>query len=402
MSVTDRSWSVRSFGEFCRQHKLLNASAADLTPLSVTKSDGVIPQATKFKKRIAIADTTKYKVLRKGEFVYDPMSLYYGAIGWLQDVDQGIVSPAYITFDVDPTISPEFFWYLVKSERVQKEFVARTEGGNLHGKRKKTDWDAFCSVALPLPPLSEQRKIAGILGSVDEAIRATQMVIEQTRTVKHGLLQEFLTRGIGHTRFKQTEIGGIPDEWELKTVGEVVSFDGGSQPPRSTFVFEPRRDYVRLIQIRDYKTDKFATYIPRQLAKRFCTADDVMIGRYGPPIFQILRGVEGAYNVALIKASPSKRVLKNYLFHFLRQYPLFRLIDRLSQRSSGQTGVDMEALRSFPFPLPPLDEQHVIAEKLDHLEQVEGSSQRALEQLRAVRSGVLQDLLTGRVRVTAD
>jgi len=67
-----------------------------------------------------------------------------------------------------------------------------------------------------------------------------------------------------------------------------------------------------------------------------------MIGRYGPPIFQILRGLEGAYNVALLKAEPSPKVTKDYLYYFLKQRTLFNFIERLSQRTAGQSGVDMD------------------------------------------------------------
>ena len=77
--------------------------------------------------------------------------------------------------------------------------------------------------ALPLPPLPEQKKIAAILSSVDEAIQATEAVIEQTRRVKDGLLQDLLTRGIGHSRFKQTEIGEIPESWEVQLLDTVGS-----------------------------------------------------------------------------------------------------------------------------------------------------------------------------------
>ena len=87
-------------------------------------------------------------------------------------------------------------------------------------------------------------------------------------------------------------------------MGEVCNFIGGSQPPKEEFVYEPLPGYIRLIQIQDYKSDKKKTFIPKSKARRFCTKEDVMIGRYGPPIFQILRGLEGAYNVALMKAAP--------------------------------------------------------------------------------------------------
>ena len=78
---------------------------------------------------------------------------------------------------------------------------------------------------LALPPHREQRKIAAILSSVDDAIEKTQAVIDQVQVVKRGLMQELLTRGLPgrHTRFKQTEIGEIPEEWEIVRLGDVAS-----------------------------------------------------------------------------------------------------------------------------------------------------------------------------------
>ncbi len=186
--------------------------------------------------------------------------------------------------------------------------------------------------------------------------------------------------------------------WESRTIGDLVTFSGGSQPPRNTFSFRPQSGYVRLIQIRDYKTDAYATYIPHKLAKKFCTADDVMIGRYGPPIFQILRGLEGAYNVALIKATPSKEVSKDYLFYFLNQKSLFNLIDRLSRRTSGQTGVDLDALREFEFPLPPLEEQQAICDVLKTWDKAIKTIEKLISAKVELKKGLRQQLLTGKKR----
>ena len=251
-----------------------------------------------------------------------------------------------------------------------------------------------------LPPLKEQKKIAEILSSVDAAIEKTEQVIAKTEEVKKGLMQQLLTKGIRHTEFKQTEIGEIPVEWSVKRIKDLVSFSGGAQPPRKEFVFEPREGYIRLIQIRDYKNDKYATYIPKELAKKLCDATDIMIGRYGPPIFQILRGIEGAYNVALIKAIPDEIYLnKDYLYYFLQRQDLFNLIDHLSQRSSGQTGIDMEALNNFGFPLPQLEEQMEIVKIIRNIENKIHTEKIKYSKLNAVKTGLMQQLLTGKTRV---
>jgi len=199
--------------------------------------------------------------------------------------------------------------------------------------------------------------------------------------------------------YKQTEAGVIPEEWEATTIGAVTGFSGGSQPPRSTFRFTPTNGFIRLIQIRDYKTDDFATFIPESLARKRCTADDIMIGRYGPPIFQILRGLNGAYNVALIKCTLSTKIDREYFFNVLKQDNLFQLIESLSRRTSGQTGVEMSALKGFGLPLPPLPEQHVIAGALSDVDALIGTLDQLIGKKRDLKQAAMQQLLTGQTRL---
>ena len=89
------------------------------------------------------------------------------------------------------------------------------------------------------------------------------------------------------------------------------------------------------------------------MAKRFCTADDIMIGRYGPPIFQILKGIEGSFNVALMKATP-KQGNREFIREFLKQDCLLEYLEGLSQRTAGQDGIQMDKLKAYPFPYPPI------------------------------------------------
>lgn len=88
------------------------------------------------------------------------------------------------------------------------------------------------SLLIHVPPIKEQKKIASILSTVDRAIEKTEAIIEQTEKVKKGLMQQLLTKGIGHTKFKKTEIGEIPEEWEVKTIGEIGSLKSGTTPSR--------------------------------------------------------------------------------------------------------------------------------------------------------------------------
>jgi type I restriction enzyme S subunit len=159
------------------------------------------------------------------------------------------------------------------------------------------------------------------------------------------------------------------NKWEKYKIEDVCDFIGGSQPPKSSFINTPQKGYVRLVQTRDFKTDKFPTYIPINSTSKFFSKEDIIIGRYGPPIFQIFKGrLSGAYNVALMKAVPHEKILNEFLYYFLTQKNIFEYVDKLSARTGGQTGVDLISLYKYPILLPSLSEQKNIADVLSALD----------------------------------
>ena len=174
------------------------------------------------------------------------------------------------------------------------------------------------------------------------------------------------------------------------TVNDIISFQGGSQPDKSFFEFEATPKNIRLIQIRDYKTDRYKTYIPRSMAKRFCSADDIMIGRYGPPIFQILQGIEGSFNVALMKATP-KKGNREFIRFFLKQDCLLRYLEKMSKRTAGQDGIQMDKLKAYPFPYPPIELQNEFAAFIEQLDKSKVTIQKSLDRLNLLYKALLQE-----------
>jgi type I restriction enzyme S subunit len=156
-------------------------------------------------------------------------------------------------------------------------------------------------------------------------------------------------------------------KWNCIRLGEICEFLGGSQPPKSTFIHSPQKDYIRLVQIQDFRKNDTTVYIPKESARKTFKKDDIMIGRYGPPVFQIFRGLEGAYNVALMKAqSKDENILaKNFLFYLLQERSLQNAVINQSQRSAGQSGVDKEFLEKQFVYVPDIKTQKTIAESID-------------------------------------
>lgn len=259
---------------------------------------------------------------------------------------------------------------------------------------------AYPSLNLPLisgipvfaPSLPEQQRIVAILDDAFAGIATARAAAEQNRQNARALFDSYL-----QSVFNQRGEG-----WNTSTLGEVCKFVGGSQPPKAVFEKEPTPENIRLIQIRDYKSDKNIVYIPRSMAKRFCTADDVMIGRYGPPLFQILRGLDGSYNVALMKAVPDESKLsKDFLFYFLKNSDILQHVIYHSERAAGQIGLTKETLEPYPIAIPDhATQQRVIATIMEleaETQRLEALYQRKLETLDELKQSLLHQAFSGQL-----
>jgi type I restriction enzyme S subunit len=241
------------------------------------------------------------------------------------------------------------------------------------------------AVEILLPQLSEQKRIADILDKADAIRRKRQ---EAIAIVEGELLRSAFREQLGDPRTN-------PKGWPIEQLGNVINFVGGSQPPKETFINEPRPGYVRLVQIRDFKTDKYPTYIPKELARRPFSKDDVMIARYGPPVFQILRGLEGCYNVALMKAENTDRTTKDFIFYLLQIPEIHDVVVANSQRTAGQSGTNLTLLKGLELPIPPIEKQIEIAAILNSIETYRATAQSYCNAAEELFSSLVQRAFKG-------
>lgn len=271
-----------------------------------------------------------------------------------------------------------FLYYALQSK--VDSLIAQGTGSTFKAISKKV-LEATC---IPAYSTIEQVQIAEIIGRVDNTIaaRRNQLVLLD-QLVKSRFIELFGDPVIN------------PKGFPCYTVGEVIDFQGGSQPDKKYFEYEASPDNIRLIQIRDYKSDKYITYIPKTMAKRFCTADDIMIGRYGPPIFQILKGIEGSFNVALMKATP-KIGNKEFVRQFLKQDCLLEYLEGLSKRTAGQDGIQMDKLKAYPFPYPPIELQEQFAAFVEQTDKSKYYSSLSFRYCQAAANTYRQEWMTCR------
>ena len=264
--------------------------------------------------------------------------------------------------------------YVLDSPTIQEQMQKANNGSS----QPNLSADSVKNFEFQLPSLEKQDAAVSILDKVSNLITL--------RKKQLGKLDELVK-----ARF--VEMFGDPvlnqKHFPVYTVDDVITFQGGSQPDKKFFEYEPANNNIRLIQIRDYKSDKFITYIPQSMAKRFCTADDIMIGRYGPPIFQILQGIEGSFNVALMKATP-KMGNREFIRHFLKQDCLLEYLEGLSKRTAGQDGIQMDKLKAYPFPYPPIELQDEFAAFVKQISKQNLTVQRSLDKLEVLKKSLMQ------------
>ena len=281
-------------------------------------------------------------------------------------------------------------------------------------------------MALPLlyPSPKEQAGIAQVLDTLDTAIRETEAIIAKLKAVKQGLLHDLLTRGVdanGELRppqseaphlYKQSPLGWVPQSWTWSRVGDLLS-----EPPRNGLYKPPhligsgallvgqtaftddgsvRFDLARRAQVSGGERSAFG----------LCSGD-VLVSR----VYATLEGVgqpvivpelpEGAvYESNMMRLRVRQGAIKSTVLFALLRQPQVRAAVRSRASLSNQASINRNGLCSIFLPIPSWGEQELIDERMAILALRLRRETDALDKRKAARNGLMDDLLTGRVRVT--
>jgi type I restriction enzyme S subunit len=260
-----------------------------------------------------------------------------------------------------------------------------------------------------LPPLAEQKKIADILTTVDEVIENTAAEISKLEDLKKATMNELLTKGIGHTEFKETEIGRIPKSWELVRLDSmsVANITKGSTP--TTYGHEWVKNGILFLRSECVKDSGFSL----DGHMRISEAAHNDLKRSQLQSGDLLIAITGYIGSACVL--PSMYTTANMNQHIARvRIPDERIRDFvllfINSQSQRKRYLDIQTGQAYPqlslrqiqdtiVPIPPASELNQIVEQVQGLHEMITASRRKKEINDFLKSALMQDLLTGKVRV---
>jgi len=291
-----------------------------------------------------------------------------------------------------------FLFYVLFSKIGQRQ-IKQTFHGMIGGIKKSN----VKSLKIPLPPLHEQKAIAEVLSTVDKAIEKSDQIIQKTERFKKGLMQGLLTRGIGHTEFKDTEIGRIPKEWEIKKFEKVcIKIQSGGTPLTSKKEFYVGD--IPFVKIEDISAaKKYIIQTQQHISKKGLENSTAWV----IPPRSLLLAIYGSLGKVAINKIPLATnqailgiILNNKLVNTEFVYYLIKNMNlKKYAKQSTQANLTAKIIKNLKIVLLPLHEQKKIAEILSTVDEKLELERKRKEKLERIKKGLMNDLLTGRKRV---
>ena len=311
-------------------------------------------------------------------------------------------------------LNSKFLLYRLSSKPAY-DYARRTSAGT---RMPRTSWNLFSNFEFGLPPLTEQRKIATVLYTVDQVIEKTEEIVDKKERIKEGLIQDIFKYSIDSDRisgmstdeqtYNKTKYGTVPDGWEVNRLNQIVPDDA----PVTYGIVKPGDHHpngvpvVKVENIYDGKVEQEGLLhtdpeIHEKYSRAELTEGDLLFtirGTVGRMAFvpESLEGANLTQDTARIRI---RDVNPRFVMYYFESPTPNNYFERNTKGQAVQ-GINLEDLREVPVHLPPEEEQNAIVNILDsHTDQIQ-MEREYLKQLQRLKQGLMQDLLSGTVRTT--
>jgi type I restriction enzyme S subunit len=262
------------------------------------------------------------------------------------------------------------------------------------------------TLEVPLPPLPEQKKIAHILSTIQRAIEAQEQIIQTTNELKKALMQKLFTEGLSGEPQKETEIGLVPESWEVAPLSKVCTFQSGGTPSKQHA--EYWEGSIPWVSPKDMKRPRLSD------ATDHISQEGLENGSKLAPagaVFVVVRGMILAKDVPIALAEvpmainqdmkaviPTARLLSDFLLYSMIAFKQ-NLFVKIGRSAHGTMTLMSSEISFFRIPLPDIETQREIADSLHTLEIKQELHERNRLQLLDLFRTLLHELMTARIRV---
>ncbi|WP_386077508.1 restriction endonuclease subunit S [Vreelandella sp. F11] len=414
-------WSIGNLTDFSDVNpRLVQRSAMNAdTPVSFIKMEDVSNNAV-----VRNIRTASYGQVSKGFTSFQNGDVLVAKItpcfengkgGFVQGLRNGVGfgSTEFHVLRARKNSSPKFLYQLTNSEDFRLKGAVNMTGS---AGQRRVPTEYLKTLEIAFPPLPEQKKIAAILSSVDEVIEKTRAQIDKLKNLKTGMMQELLTKGIGpggvpHTEFKDSPVGHIPSEWNLSSLEELSSFITSGSRGWAQYYSASGAIFIRIGNLtRGHINLRFVDTVyvnPPDSAEGKRTkvqSGDVLISITAD------LGVIGVVNKSMGEAYVNQhislvRLIEPELARWVGHFLAFENTQKqfIANNDAGaKAGLNLTAIRKTLVALPPTDERVLIVDSLDSIDQAISMKRVKLLEIQDLKKALMQDLLTGKVRVKVD
>ncbi|WP_288841655.1 restriction endonuclease subunit S [uncultured Deefgea sp.] len=334
-----------------------------------------------------------------------------GTLGLVGDVPNELdgalltENAAKIVFNDGSEADKSFYKYFLNAEDAQNHFhQAKGTGGGV----PKLALFRIEETPVLSPPIKEQQKIAAILTAVDEVIESTQAQINKLKDLKTGLMQELLTQGIGHTEFKDSPVGRIPKAWRTSKIQDIAGYITSGSRGWAEYYSKSGAIFIRIGNLtREHINFRFNDIVyvnppdGGEGKRTLVQVGDVLISITADLgiIGVVNESIGEAYvnqHVSLVRLNDTQ--LSRWVGHYLAHENAQKQFTA-SNDSGAKAGLNLSAIRNLEIALPPKEEREKIVRALDSVDNDIVNRRNKLSRSMDIKKALMQDLLTGKVRV---
>ena len=345
--------------------------------LSVTMNDGVKPRSEIEGKDNSSEDKSNYKIVRKGDMVYNSMRMWQGANG-ISPCD-GIVSPAYTVLMPTQEINNGYFAALFKSANMINEFRKNSQG--MTSDTWNLKYPQIETIKIQIPSVSEQDKVSELFGVLDARIVAQAQLVESLKKYKRGAIKSLLSQ--------EVTLAPNTAKWEKHKLGELITLQSGQDFPPSGYNDDgdgiPYMTGASCI-INGVTVVSRWTPSPRCLAYR---GDTLLVCKGSGSGTVVMLSQEKVHIARQFMAlHPHGAMTNEFCF-----YSTLHLSEKIKQAATGLIeGIDRKTVLNQDVYLPSIAVQKQIVMVLSHIDEMLFAQENFLEQLILAKKGLMQQL----------